>query len=86
LLGHVSSGYSTFTNITILMILLQVYLVYNSINTNKFESTHQLSKITSSLLYLYGVISVISSITLFTILNKFSADGFHLLKKVEPKL
>jgi hypothetical protein len=84
--GHVSNSYSTFSNITIIMILLQVYLVYNSINTDKFESTRQLSKITTSLLYLYGVISVISSITLFSILNNFSADGFHLLKKVEPKL
>jgi len=83
--GHVYTGYNTFTNITILMILLQVYLVYNNINSDKFESTYRLSKITTSLLYLYGVISVISSITLFTILNNFSADGFHLLKKVEPK-
>jgi hypothetical protein len=79
LLGHVSNSYSTFSNITIMMILLQVYLVYNSINTDKFESTHQLSKITTSLLYLYGVISLISSITLFTILNNFSADGFSTL-------
>ena len=77
LLGHVSNSYSTFSNITIMIILLQVYLVYNGINTDKFESSHQLSKITTSMLYLYGVISVISSITLFTILNNFSADGFQ---------
>jgi len=77
LLGRVSNSYTTFSNITIIMILLQVYLVYNSINTDKFESTRQLSKITTSLLYLYGVISIISSITLFTILDKFSADGFQ---------
>ena len=77
LTGHVSNSYTTFSNITIIMILLQVYLVYNSITTDKFESTRQLSKITTSLLYLYGVISVISSITLFSILNNFSADGFQ---------
>ncbi len=75
--GHVSNSYTTFSNITIIMILLQVYLVYNSITTDKFESTRQLSKITTSLLYLYGVISVISSITLFTILSQFSAVGFQ---------
>lgn len=75
LLGRVSSGYTTFSNITIIMILLQVYLIYNSIDTYKFETTKQLSKITTGILYLYGVISIISSITLFTILKDFSADG-----------
>jgi len=75
LLGHVSNGYTTFSNITIIMILLQLYLVYNSINTDKFETTKKLSKITTSILYLYGVITSISAITLFTILNNFSADG-----------
>jgi hypothetical protein len=80
LLGHVSNGYTTFTNITIIMVLLQVYLVYNGINTEKFETTRTLSKMTTSVLYLYGVITAICSITLFTILSKFSADGFHLLE------
>ena len=77
LLGRVSNGYATFSNITILMTLLQVYLVYTNINTDKFETTKKLSKITTSILYLYGVITAISSITLFTILNNFSADGFQ---------
>ena len=80
LLGHVSNGYTIFSNITVLMILLQVYLVYNNINTDKFETTKKLSKITTSILYLYGVITAITSITLFTILNNFSADGFRLLE------
>lgn len=75
LLGHVSNGYTTFSNIIILLLLLQIYLVYNNINTDKFESTKTLSKVTNSILYLYGVIAGICSITLFTILNNFSADG-----------
>lgn len=79
LLGHVSSGYTNFSNIAIMMVLLQVYVVYNSINTDKFETTKRLSKITTSILYLYGVITAICSITLFTILSKFSADGFQNL-------
>ena len=77
LLGHVSNGYTTFNNITITMILLQLYLVYTNINTEKFETTQKLSKITTSILYLYGVITAISSITLFNILTNFSADGFQ---------
>jgi prepilin signal peptidase PulO-like enzyme (type II secretory pathway) len=77
--GHVSTGYTTFTNITLTMVLLQVYLVYNNINSEKFETSQKLSKITTSLLYLYGVITSISAITLFTILKHFSADGFSTL-------
>jgi prepilin signal peptidase PulO-like enzyme (type II secretory pathway) len=73
--GHVSGSYSTFTNITIAMILIQIYLLYNNINNDKFEKTKTLSKVTSSLLFLFGVIATISSMTLFTILKKFTADG-----------
>ena len=73
--GHISSGYTTFSNIIIILLLLQVYLIYNGINTEKFETTKRLSKVTNSILYLYGVIAAICSITLFTILNNFSADG-----------
>jgi hypothetical protein len=73
--GHVSSGYNTFSNIIIVLLLLQLYLVYNGINTEKFETTKTLSKLSNSLLYLNGVIIAISSVTLFTILNSFSTDG-----------
>lgn len=75
LVGHVSSGYNTFSNIIILLLLLQIYLIYNNINTDKFQTTKSLSKITNSILYLYGVITAICSITLYIILNNFSADG-----------
>jgi hypothetical protein len=79
LLGHVSSSYNTFNNIIVIMILLQVYLVYNNINNDNFEKNKHFSKVTTSILYLYGVITTICSITLYTILSKFSADGFQVL-------
>jgi hypothetical protein len=75
LAGHVPNGYFTFSNITVIMILLQLYILNNGINTEKFEVTKKLSNITTSILYLYGVITAISSITLFMILKNFSADG-----------
>jgi len=75
ILGHVADGYNTFSNIIIIMILLQVYLVYNSINTDKFKSEKKIPSITTNILYLYGVITIICAITMNTILNNFSADG-----------
>lgn len=73
--GRVPNGYFTFSNITVIMILLQLYILNSGINTEKFEYTKKLSSITTSVLYLYGVITAISSITLFMILKNFSADG-----------
>jgi hypothetical protein len=74
--GHVSSGYNSFSNITIILLLIQIYIIYKNINTEKFETTKKLSRFTSSILYLFGTITLISSLTIFSILKYFSADGF----------
>jgi len=74
--GHVSKSYSSFSNIAIILFLLQIYIVYTNISTDKFESTGRLSKITSSLIYLLGVLTTICSLILFTILKYFTTDGF----------
>lgn len=75
LLNHISNSYYTFSNIAVIFILLQVYFIYNNINTEKFEITKKISKVTSITLYLFSVITTICSITLFTILKNYSADG-----------
>jgi hypothetical protein len=77
--GHVSSSYSSFSNICIILLLIQLYLVYTNISTDKFEATGKMSKVTSSLIYLLGVLTAISSIILFTILKYFTTDGFKTL-------
>lgn len=73
---HVSNSYHLFSNITIIIILIQLYIVYKNISTNTFETTGKISKVTSSIVYLLGVLSAISSIILFTILKYFTTDGF----------
>jgi hypothetical protein len=73
--GQVSSSYYTFSNIAILILLLQMYFVYKNVISSKFESTKKISKITSIILYLFNVITGICSITLFAILKYYSADG-----------
>lgn len=72
---HVSSSYHTFSNISIILFLLQIYLLYTNMDSEKFKSSGKLSSITSSLLYLLGVISSISALILFTILKFFTTDG-----------
>jgi hypothetical protein len=74
--GHVAPSFNSFSNIIVLLLLLQVYLVYNNINTTNFETTGKMSKVTSYCVYLLGVLTGICSIILYTILKYYSTDGF----------
>ena len=60
-----------------MLLLVQLYMVYTNINTEKFENTGKMSKVTSGIIYLLGVITTICSIILYTILKYFSTDGFR---------
>ena len=73
---HVSKNYYTFSNIAIVLLLLQLYIVYTNITTDKFETTGKISKVTSSIIYLLSVLNAICSIILFTILKYYTTDGF----------
>ena len=78
--GHLSSGYNSFSNIISILLLIQLYIVYANISTDNFEKTKKISSLTSSLLYLLGVLEGICAIILFTILKYFTTDGFSVLK------
>jgi len=70
---QVSKDYYTFSNVTVILFLLQVYLVYSSISTGE----HQISKTTSGFLYFLGMLSLISTYILYNILTYFVTDGFY---------
>lgn len=74
--GHIAPSYNSFSNIIVMLLLVQVYLVYTNISTDNFETTGKLSKIISSLIYLLGVLTAICSIILSTTLKYYSTDGF----------
>ena len=75
--GHVSSGYNTFSSVTTIFILLQLYIIYTSINSSKTGFNGKLSKIVSSCLLIIGLLSIISSLILYTILKYYTTDGFQ---------
>jgi hypothetical protein len=77
--GHVSNSYYTFSNISIILFLLQIYLLYGNMDTEKFKQTYKLSSITNSLIYLLGVINSMCALILYTILKYFTTDGFSNL-------
>jgi hypothetical protein len=73
---RVANGYHSFSNINVILILIQLYIVYTNITSDSFEKTGKMSKVTSSIIYLLGVLSAIASIILYTILRYFTTDGF----------
>lgn len=76
--GHVSPSYNSFSNIIVLLLMLQLFIVINNINTDNFQATGKISKVISSILYLLGVLTGISSIILYTVLKYYSTDGFTI--------
>lgn len=75
--GHIAPSYNSFSNIIIMLLLIQMYLVYSNIGSERFQVTGKMSKVTSGIIYLLGVITAISSIILYTILKYYSTDGFQ---------
>ena len=78
--NHVSQSYYKFSNITIILLLIQIYIVYKNINTKEFVISGKISKVTSSLIYLIGVLSSLSAMIIYIVLKYFRTDGFQLLK------
>lgn len=73
--GNVSSGYYVFSNISIILFLLQAYLLYKNMNTDNFMLTGKLSTISSSLIYLLGIFSGICVLIIYSTLGYFTTDG-----------
>lgn len=76
--NHVSKNYSTFANISIMLILIQIAIMYGNITGDEFEKTGKVSKVTLSLMYLLGVLTFISTVISYSILKYFTTDGFRV--------
>lgn len=74
--NHVSKSYYTFSNMNIVLLLIQLYIVYTNVSTKSFESSGKLSKVTTSIITLLGILTLMSSLILFTILKYYTTDGF----------
>jgi len=73
--NRVSNSYYTFSNITTIILLMQVYLLYTNMNVKEgFKG--QISKVVSGSLLIIGLFSLMSSLILYTILRYYTTDGF----------
>jgi hypothetical protein len=74
--NRISDSFYKFTNISVILLFIQVYTLYSSVDNDKrFDTTGQISKLTSSMLYLFGLLTLICSLVIFTILRYFTTDG-----------
>ena len=72
---HVAPYFKTYTSISIILILIQTYVMYSSIFTENFEKNKSISNVNMYLLYLLSVFSLACSLIIYVILNYYTTDG-----------
>ena len=75
--GHISSSYYTFSFLSSMLALLQIYVLYNATTSKQFQKTHLLSKITNSIVCFTAVINSICALILYIILKYYTTDGYQ---------
>jgi hypothetical protein len=72
---HVSPKYKTFRNITQILLILQMLIVMSKLNSDPFKTTGKIGGLTSSIMYLFSVFTLVSSLILYVILTYYTTDG-----------
>jgi len=75
--GRVSSGYNAFNNVTIYLLIIQLFTIYSAVSDANFDK-NGVQKITSGALLLMAVLSGISTNITRVILKYFTTDGFEV--------
>jgi hypothetical protein len=73
--GNIASGYYSFSNLFLIVILIQSYVFYKALQDKQFKQTNAMDKISSMVLYLLSVISILIVISIHIILAYFTTDG-----------
>jgi hypothetical protein len=73
--GNIVSGYYSFSNLFLILILIQSYVFYKALQDKQFKQTNAMDKVSSMVLYLLSVISILVVISIHIILAYFTTDG-----------
>jgi len=71
----ISPEYQKFSFITILLLIIQMIIVYNSTSSPDFLYNGKLNNKMYSILFLIGLVNLLVMIPLYTIVTYFTADG-----------
>jgi len=78
--GEVSDSYYSFSNISVFLMLVQLYIVYSSFSGEDFAKKTNFSKVTSLIIFLIGILSAINTVNIYMILTYFVTDGFNVIQ------
>jgi magnesium-transporting ATPase (P-type) len=93
--NQVSTSFNTFSNITLFLILIIIYFIYNHVmcdgaecvgDSKYYDETGKIGKISNSILYLLSLFAVISTSIVYTILTFYRTDGFQKMKNNSEKI
>jgi hypothetical protein len=71
----ISEDYNKFSFVSVLLLIFQLIIVYNSISSPEFFNTGKLNNKTYSILFLIGIINLLVMLPMYTIVKYFRADG-----------
>lgn len=77
ILNHrVSDGFYNFSNISVILILIQTYFIYSELGSPEFKEKLTFSKITSGVVTMLGILTGICAYILYIVLTYYKTDGF----------
>jgi hypothetical protein len=76
--GQVSQSFYNFSNISVFLILIQVYLIYSQISTEEFKTKKEFNRVTSLVITLLSVLTSICAYIIYIVLVYYTTDGFAI--------
>ena len=81
--NQVSSSFNTFSNITLILILIIIYFIYNQVVG---DDSGKIGKVSNSFLFGLSFLASVSTLILYIILVYYRTDGFQVLNKDSEKM
>ena len=87
--NKVSPSFNTFSNITLFLILILIYFVYNNVMCDGPQcgnDTGKIEKVSNNILFFLSLLTMISTGVVYIILVFYRTDGFQVLKNDSEKM
>jgi uncharacterized membrane protein len=87
--NQVSQSFKSFSNLTVFLILITIYFIYNNVMCDGPQcanDTGKIGKVSNSILFLLSLITVVSTSIIYVILTYYRTDGFQVLKNNSEKM
>jgi len=85
--NEVSQSFNTFSNITLFLIFILIYFIYNNVMCDGPQCGDSKSgQLNNSIMYLLSIITIASTGIVYTILTFYRTDGFQVLKNNSEKI